>query len=199
MYCILIAGMPATGKSTLAEKLSAALSLPVFSKDAVKERLFDTIGFRSREEKVRLGEAAARIIEDCAEQMLRTGRPFIMENNFEDATLPFVQQLLSRHDCTPLTILLTGDMKTLHARFVARDQSPERHRGHVVNTCYPETTPHAPVEPITYEAFAAKMNARGFDRFSIGGPSLRVDTTDWAKVDVDAIIEWVRIHSTSLA
>lgn len=199
MYCILIAGMPATGKSTLAENLAAALGVPMFSKDAIKERLFDEVGFQSRAEKVRLGNAAARIIEDCAEQMLRAGKPFILENNFEDATLSAVKTLLVRHDCTPLTILLTADMRTVYDRFVARNQSPTRHRGHVVNTCYPEKEPHAVVAPPSFETYAAAMAARGFDRFDVGGPRLRVDTTDWAQVDLAGIMAWIRGQTTSSA
>ena len=58
MVCILVSGLPATGKSTMAAYLSKQLGIPVFSKDAIKERLFDTLGFSSREEKVRLGVAA---------------------------------------------------------------------------------------------------------------------------------------------
>lgn len=199
MYCILVAGMPATGKSSLAEKLSAALTLPVFSKDAVKERLFDTVGFQSRAEKVRLGEAAARIIEDCAAQMLRAGKPFIMENNFEDATLPTIQALFSRTDCVPLTILLTADIHTVYERFVARDQSAGRHRGHVVNDCFPEREPRAAYVPLPFDTFAAAMAARGFDRFEAGGPVLRVDTTDWSRVELADIVAWVKDQTTSPA
>ncbi|MBQ8201506.1 MAG: AAA family ATPase [Clostridia bacterium] len=196
MYCILLAGMPATGKSSLAKKLSAALTLPVFSKDVLKERLFDTIGFQSRAEKVRLGEAASRIIEDCADEMLRAGIPFILENNFDDVTWPTIQALFSRYDCIPLTILLTADMQTVYDRFVARDQSPLRHRGHVVNNCYPEKEPRTAVVPLPFEGFAAAMAARGFDRFDIGGPTLRVDTTDWSQVELADIIAWVRDQIT---
>lgn len=54
MYCILIAGMPAAGKSTMAEAISRKLKLPVISKNAIKEFLFDHVGFQSREGKVNL-------------------------------------------------------------------------------------------------------------------------------------------------
>ena len=74
-YCIIVTGIPASGKSTLAEELGKRLELPVFSKDAVKERLYDTIGFQSREEKVRLGIAAMNIMYDIAEQMMKCGKP----------------------------------------------------------------------------------------------------------------------------
>ena len=48
MVCILVCGLPATGKSTMAAYLSKQLGIPMFSKDAIKERLFDTLGFSSR-------------------------------------------------------------------------------------------------------------------------------------------------------
>ena len=67
-FCILVAGAPATGKSTLAQTLSKELELALASKDASKEILFDVVGFRSRAEKVILGEAAFRLLLYTAEQ-----------------------------------------------------------------------------------------------------------------------------------
>lgn len=37
-----------------------------------------------------------------------------------------------------LTITLTGDYKVIYQRLLKREKSPDRHRGHVVNDCYPE-------------------------------------------------------------
>ena len=71
MYCILVAGMPASGKSTIAEKISEALEIPMLSKDAIKEVLFDDLGFRSREEKVRLGVAAMHILYYSADRVMK--------------------------------------------------------------------------------------------------------------------------------
>lgn len=48
MYCILVTGIPAAGKSVMAEALAERLKLPVIAKDAVKELLFDSVGFSSR-------------------------------------------------------------------------------------------------------------------------------------------------------
>ena len=58
MYCILVAGMPASGKSTIAVRISESLGIPMLSKDSIKEVLFDDLGFHSRAEKVQLGTAA---------------------------------------------------------------------------------------------------------------------------------------------
>ena len=52
MYCILVAGMPASGKSTIAVRISESLGIPMLSKDSIKEVLFDDLGFHSRAEKV---------------------------------------------------------------------------------------------------------------------------------------------------
>lgn len=82
MYCILVAGAPAAGKTVMAEYLSAALHIPVISKDKIKEILFDTIGFRSRVEKAALGIGAMESMYYFAGQMMKTGQPFLLENNF---------------------------------------------------------------------------------------------------------------------
>ena len=51
MYCILVAGMPASGKSTIAVRISESLGIPMLSKDSIKEMLFDDLGFHSRAER----------------------------------------------------------------------------------------------------------------------------------------------------
>ncbi len=192
MYCILVAGMPATGKTRFAHWLSRRRGVAAASKDELKELLFDTVGFQSRAEKVRLGEAAMRMLYAFAEAHLRLGQPVILENNFEDVSKPGLTALLERYDCHPVTVLFDGDMATIHRRFVERDRSPERHRGHVVNTRYPEVGEPAPVRPLSLADFAAGMEARGFRRFTVGGPVIRVDGTDFANVnyeEIDAAID----------
>ena len=57
MYCILITGIPAAGKSTMASILASKLNIPEISKDRIKEYLYDELGFSSRQEKVKLGNA----------------------------------------------------------------------------------------------------------------------------------------------
>ena len=51
MNVIILAGMPATGKSTLAAKLQQKFCYPILEKDFIKEGLFDTLGFSCYAEK----------------------------------------------------------------------------------------------------------------------------------------------------
>ena len=195
--CILIAGMPASGKSTFARMLTEALDVPCFSKDAIKESLYDALGFRSRAEKVRLGEAAYRVQLDLTAPLLCAGKTVALENNFEDVSIPLLMEMLNRCDCTPVTVLLDGDPAVIWQRFVRRDQSPDRHRGHVVNTEYPERCP-APYVPMTLDSFLEMIQRRGFRRFDVGGPRKIVDATDPESVDWPAVLDWVRAQLLSI-
>lgn len=189
MYCILVTGIPASGKSTLAAAIAGALRLPWISKDRIKELLFDRLGFRSREEKVRLGLAAMDAMYYCAEQLMAAGKPFILENNFENSSREPLLRLLERHGYQAITLTLTGDYRRIYERFLLRNAGPERHRGHVVNTCYPEL-PGQPVEPpLTYEQFVDGIRARGMDSFTANGPRIVADTTDFAALDVPGLVQ----------
>lgn len=193
--CVLVAGMPASGKSRMARELSVRLGLPMLSKDDIKELLYDTLGFCSREEKVALGVGAMEAMYYAARQVLGQGSSVILENNFEDASLPGLRALLAGCHARPVTVMLTGEPEAVYQRFVARDQSPERHRGHVVNTCYPEPKGEGTVcPPITLEQFVSGFTARGMARFDIGGPRVTVDVTELAKINYDAVAEQVRRH-----
>lgn len=188
MYCILVTGIPAAGKSTMAEVVSEKLKLPVISKDAIKEVLFDNVGFQSRAEKVKLGIASMEIMYYAAGQLMKAGQPFILENNFEYSSEQGMKSLIEKYQYSVLTITLTGDYKVIYQRFLERENSPDRHRGHIVNDCYPEkkenhlNTPKA--KTISYENFVHGIEQRGFDAFCVDGMQIKVDTTDFSKVDM---------------
>lgn len=192
MYCILVAGIPAAGKSTMAKAISERLKLPVISKDALKELLFDNIGFQSREEKVNLGIAGMEIMYYVAGQLMQAGQPFILENNFEYSSKQGLWNLLEKYHYSVLTVTLTGDYKAIYQRFQERESSPGRHRGHVVNDCYPEKKGNTPKKAsISYEDYVHGIEQRGFDVFSVGGKRIKVDTTDFAEFDIEELFSQI--------
>lgn len=185
MYCILVTGAPASGKSTMAGYLSEHFRIPVISKDLIKEKMYDEIGFNSRAEKVKLGNASMEIMYYVAEQFMNLNQPFILENNFEHVSKEGLFAILEKYSYTAVTVRMTGDYEKIYERFAKRDRSPERHRGHVVNDHYPET-PGAPKENptlLTYEGYLDSIAKRGFDTFVGNGPCIEVDTTDIGNVD----------------
>ena len=203
MVLILVSGVPASGKSTMAAYLSNVLSMPMVSKDGVKELLYDTIGFESREQKVKLGDAAMAVMYDMARACLNCGQSVILENNFEHVSRKGLERLTAAYGCPVLTVQMTGDLHALYDRFVQRNQSAERHLGHVVNDRYPPLSgSRTRVEPPAYEAFAESMKKRGMDVPPMQGDCLAVDTTDLTRVDMAAVAgevkAWMRRHGESV-
>lgn len=189
MYCILVTGIPAAGKSTMAEVLAEHFGLPVISKDKIKELLYDTVGFCSREEKVRLGIASMNIMYYMAEQLMKRGQSFILENNFENVSKEGLLAILEKYSYKAITVTLTGDYEKIYQRFLKRNDSPDRHRGHVVNDCYPEKIQNNSVPTIPYESFVGGIVNRGMDRFVANGPHIILDTTDFTQIDLGKLLQ----------
>lgn len=192
MYCILVTGIPASGKSTMARFLAEAFGLPVISKDRIKECMYDTIGFRSREEKVKLGTASMQIMYDLAEELMKSGRPFILENNFENVSKEGLLTILEKYKYKAITVTLTGDYKIIYQRFLERNRDPGRHPGHVVNDCYPGSKEiNSPVQ-ISYERFVEGITQRGMDSFTANGPQIILDTTDFGRLDREDLVRRIQ-------
>ena len=195
MYCILVTGIPAAGKSTMAKVISKRLKLPVISKDTIKELLFDNVGFQSRAEKVNLGIASMEIMYYAAGQLMKAGQSFILENNFEYSSAYGIKNLIEKYQYSALTITLTGDYSVIYQRFLERESSPDRHRGHIVNDCYPEKKENnlktLKAKTISYENFVRGIEQRGFDAFCIDGKQIKIDTTDFSKINMEELFSQI--------
>lgn len=195
MYCLLITGLPAAGKSTMAGMLGKKMNLPVISKDSIKERLFDSVGFQSRKEKVKLGIASMEIMYYMASQLMEVHQPFILENNFEYISREPLMSILKKYGYSALTITLTGDYKTIYERYLERNTNPDRHRGHIVNDCYPEKEKRSVEElrsaSVSYKDYMYGIEHRGFDTFCADGKRIIVDTTDFSQIDVENVVQQI--------
>ena len=194
MYCILVSGLPASGKSTAAKFISEKLGIPCFSKDSIKECLFDTIGFSSRAEKVKLNMGATASLYYVAEQMMKNSMPFMLENNFEYETSQGIIDLIEKYHCKAISVVLTGDYKKIYQRFCERQHCPDRHRGHVVNDCYPEIDPTRKIPEMSYEHFLGFATTRGMDKLRVKGENITVDTSDIQNVDWNALLATIKQH-----
>lgn len=191
-YIIILSGIPASGKTTFSKYLSRELSIPVISKDCIKEILFDDIGFQSREEKVKLGIASMDIMYAMAEENMKLGHPIILENNFETSSKPRLKELIKIYDYQIINIRFEGDISIIYDRFVGRDLSDKRHFGHVTNECYPPKESCNRVSDITLEEFEKMVINRGILDFDVGGEIVSVDTTNLKEVDYKKIIDTLR-------
>jgi len=82
---LLVNGISATGKTTIGRAVSAELRLPFFSKDVVKETLFDEFGIKDRAWAHKLSGVTHAILNPILEEELQAGRGFVLEANFNPA------------------------------------------------------------------------------------------------------------------
>jgi predicted kinase len=162
-----VTGPPASGKTTLATKLSRELGLPLVAKDAIKERLYDTVGAGDREWSRRLGRATYALIFHWLEEELRAGRSVIAESNFTPAAAPFFERLPAHR---PLQLFCTAPREVVIERYAAR----ARHEGHL--------------DDVILEELRAGQHEDQWSPLPLGGELLELDV---AKADLDALVAHV--------
>src|SRR5688572_8626535 len=177
---IIVTGRPAAGKSTLAKWLSQELKLPLVSKDAIREELFNRLGWKDRKWAQELGKASVDMMFYFARAELDVGHSIIMDNSFyPPVSNPRFQALKEEYQATSIQIVCDSDRETLFQRFKSRADAGNRHPGHGDQAVLEEL----------YENLADILPSPILD---IGGSVIEVDTTDFAKVDYRKILEQVK-------
>ena len=195
MELIILAGMPASGKTTFSKRLNKALGYPVLEKDEIKEELFDVIGFENYAQKRLMDTAATAVLLRCADSLLSGGQSLIMVNNFREDAKPAVESLLEKHQCKAVFIFFGGDGDVFYKRYVERDNLHLRHLGHVLQEHYPPHPGDALEYTMTRNEFAEKFEKLGMNEFHINGIArIDVDATYPEQIDVEKLIAQIKTH-----
>jgi hypothetical protein len=166
---VLVTGLPAAGKTTLARQLAPALRLPLLSKDTVKETLFDVLGVRDREWSMRLGKASIETVWALAAESYGAVIDIWIDPS-RDVELATERLAGLRPVGTLVEVMCVCPGKLAAQRYAGR----ARHPGHL------QTDP-ATLERI--RAAAALLEPLGI------GPTLRVDTS--RPVDLEGVLRWL--------
>ena len=178
---IIITGELAAGKTSYGKKISETLKIPFFSKDEIKEILFDSFNKSNMdyESKRKIGVSSYSIFYYIIEEQMKVGLPIIVESNFVKESVPIIKNLLNKYNYNDITVRFEGDLHILHKRFLEREYSSERHAGLVSNGIFDNFE--------DYEKISIKSK-----EFKISNNEILVDTTDFSKVDFDEIIENIK-------
>lgn len=152
----------------LAEALSEQLSLPMISKDLVKEAMMDHLGGAPE-----VGRATFSVQFAIARELLESGVGIILEGAFfkENAEIAELAPLGNA-----LVVNVTCSLDSLEQRYVKRH--PHRHPGHRGLEALPD--------------LRRRLANDEYGIADIDAPTLEVDTTDDLKPSLAEIILWVR-------
>ncbi|MDE0671068.1 MAG: AAA family ATPase [Caldilineaceae bacterium] len=129
---VLVNGPPCAGKSHLTDVLAGSTSLPVLTKDMIKETVYDTAGWADRDWSRRLGTAAAALLWMFARSLLSQGQDCLIEANFRAGLAANeLARLTSDLTFTSAQIFVTATPAVLAERFRIRARSRTRHPGHL--------------------------------------------------------------------
>jgi predicted kinase len=175
---IYILGLPATGKSTLAKKLSVELNLPLISKDELKIILFDVYGWAGREESMQAGRVSYDIIDYILEEQLRVGNTLIVESTPPKFAADKFKGWQVKYGARYVQIYCDAEANIIRERFKARILADERH-----------------VSGVEGKAGLKNLEAlisQGFVPIDVEGEIIKIDTTDFARFDQDALTSHLR-------
>jgi len=131
---ILIQGPPGSGKSQIGTYLSSLIRAPFYSKDEVKEVLFDTLGTRDSEWSKKLAACSNQMLFKHIRKAIALSNDLIVETNVSlESDVEVVTRLFSGHDEALTEIYLTARKEILLDRVKKRWNSGSRHHGHADN------------------------------------------------------------------
>ncbi len=184
-YIVIVTGAPATGKTTYGRKISKELGIPFFSKDRIKEILYDFLDNKNLkyEDKQKIGVSSYAILYYQAEELMKVGISFILESNFVKKSSEILKKLIMDYSYTCITIRFEAELRTLYKRFLMRENLPERHPCLISNGVFDD-----------FEAFKNMSDTN--KEFKINKDEIIVDSTDFSNINLEEIVREIKKKMT---
>lgn len=188
---ILLAGYPATGKSTLCKKLQGIYeNAAVIAPDDIKEEYWDKIGFNNAQEKATLEIAVWKTYYDRLIRYMENEQLIITDYPFSNKQKPTLKMLCELYEYQCITVRFVGNLQEIYKRSLARDLDQKRHLGHLMNHYhkgdYLENRLKADVL-VSYDLLRYRCSSKGYGVFCLG-TLLEVDATYVEKINYEEMI-----------
>lgn len=175
-YVVVVTGPPAGGKTTLGRQLAADLGVPFVSKDAIKESLYDSLGWTAKAGSRRLGIASFEVLYVVLEALVAAGVSVVIEAPFDpEMAAAELESLRQRYPLAIVQVLCRAEGRVLIERYRARNDSGERHPGHIQTDLMAEVEEHLAQGTWTPVAIESGV--------------IEVDTSDPATLNYDTVLE----------
>lgn len=175
LFLILVSGLPCTGKTTLAEKISQHFSFTLVTKDGIKEILFDHLGSGNRDWSKRLSLATYDLLFHNAAASIKAGNSVVLEANFSpDGIRRGLDTIRQGGDFYLVDVFCWSDGDVLIERFKKRALGGKRHPGHL--------------DTVVLGEMLALVAAGEDGHLGLDCETLWVDTTQIERLDIDAVL-----------
>jgi len=176
---IIVNGLPASGKTTLASKISKELEIPAIYKDQIKEDLFDSLNLEpSRDLSKKLGLKAFKVMFENLDKKLSQNQSLILEANFKpEFDNQNFQNILCKYPHHLFQINCIADPKILFERFKSRSLK-KRHPVHCDSQNLQE-----------WEEF---FNKNKFQSLNLKSKILNLNTNDFSKLNTTQVFDFIR-------
>lgn len=125
---IIVCGLPGTGKTTLANKLSEKLGIFCLHKDSIKESMYNSMKMSSLEDSIKLGYPSVKAIMDLAEENVGRGVDVILESTFNfEPEGNVLRKWQEKYKADVYTIVLNIDERERKNRFETRERNQCHH------------------------------------------------------------------------
>jgi predicted kinase len=126
---LIVTGLPATGKTTLARTLAQRWCAPLLAKDAIKEPLLDVLGAPDAAASRVLSDASFAVLFALARGLLEARVSAVLEGNFRPGEHAGAALELARAAACAQVLCVADEPQRLR-RLAARASDPARHAGH---------------------------------------------------------------------
>jgi len=183
---IIVAGPPASGKTTLADRLSDTLQLPLIHRDPITEALADILRPSARDDMEPITQASFRAFYTLIAGHLARGSGVVCETNFHSGVAEADLRPIIAH-ARAILIRCQVDRELSIRRFIDRFERGERH------WCYFDEERIAEIH--------AGRGQEPWDRaepLELDVPTLTVDTTNGFDPSLEDLAHLVRISAATV-
>ncbi len=191
---IIVTGVSGTGKTALAEMLYNKIENSILlSYDKISEDIYDTVGFKNKEQKNSLRivklEIYKMLIEEC---MKREDEVIILEKPFKIKWKNYFEKLSQKYEYQVYTInMFAKDFDTIWNRLLKREMSKEeRHPSHYLDSyCLREKENYKPYFEYEYDVLKEEYDKLLSNSIKLGTV---INIEDIENVNIEKLIEQIR-------
>lgn len=194
---LIFTGGPGSGKSGTANRFLQYLDndeIARISYDEIKEKEFDIFGFDNEAQKDRLNWWSLEEFYLTIQKAMWENKTILIEYPFYQRHKPKIQELLQESGYDAASIYLYADMHVLYERFSKRDDTENRHPGHLLHSYHKET--YTPEMLLSVERIAPSFDefvgSIAHKQYNVNlGVDIAIDVTDFNNVHYDEIYQTI--------